>query len=56
MVNIAVIGVGRMGSRHALNLAKRVKNANLVAICDTDHQKANKVSQSLKVKAYNDYK
>ena len=44
MVNIAVIGVGRMGSKHAYNLAKRVKNSNLIAVCDIDRQKTNLIS------------
>ena len=54
MVKTAVIGVGRMGSKHAYNLAKRVKNSNLVAICDVDRQKANMMAKKLKVKAYYD--
>ncbi len=54
MVKTAVIGVGRMGSKHAINLAKRVKNSNLVAICDVDRQKANLMAKKLKVKAYYD--
>ncbi len=54
MINIAVIGVGRMGSKHAYNLAKRVKNSNLVAICDVDTQKANLMAKKLKAKAYYD--
>ena len=52
MVKVAVIGVGRMGSKHAYNLAKRVKLADLVAICDTDRQKADFIAKKLKVKAY----
>jgi len=54
MVNIAVVGVGRMGSKHAYNAAKRVKNANLVAVCDIDIEKAKLISKKLKTKAYTD--
>ena len=54
MVNVAVVGVGRMGSKHAYNMAKRVKGANLVAICDIDTQKANMMAKKLKAKAYYD--
>ena len=37
MINIAVVGVGRMGDVHANNVFKgRVKGARLVAVCDTD--------------------
>ncbi|HOB63915.1 MAG: Gfo/Idh/MocA family oxidoreductase [Clostridiales bacterium] len=40
MIRYAVIGIGRMGSVHANNLAKgRIKGARLVAVCDTDTQK-----------------
>lgn len=56
MVKIAVIGVGRMGSKHARNLAKRIKIAELVAVCDSDSQKADKVADSLRVRAYYDVK
>lgn len=33
-VNIAVIGTGRMGSVHVVNLARKIPEANLAAICD----------------------
>ena len=56
MVNVAVIGVGRMGSKHAKNLSKWVKNAKLVSICDLNQQLLNKFSKELHVKAYQDYK
>jgi len=32
--NIAVIGTGRMGSVHVRNLARKIPEANLVALCD----------------------
>ena len=54
MIKVAVIGVGRMGSKHAYNMAKRVKNAQLVAVCDVDRQKADLISKKLKAKAYYD--
>lgn len=54
MVKVVVVGVGRMGSRHAKNLAKNIKNAELIAVCDIDRQKADFVSKSLKTKAYYD--
>ena len=54
MIKTAVVGVGRMGSKHAYNLAKRVKNSELVAICDLSHQKADLMAKKLKVKAYYD--
>lgn len=33
-INIAVIGTGRMGSVHVTNLARKIPEANLSAICD----------------------
>ena len=32
-LNIGVVGLGRLGQRHAENLAHRVPNANLTAVC-----------------------
>lgn len=32
-LNIGIVGLGRLGQRHAVNLAQRVPNANLVAAC-----------------------
>ena len=56
MRKIAVIGVGRMGSKHAANLAAgRVKGAFLACVCDTD-KAARKRAERLKVPAYEDYK
>lgn len=54
MVKIAVIGVGRMGSRHAKNLKRHVKNAELVCICDRDNQKTDKYKKALSCKGYYD--
>ena len=54
MVNVAVVGVGRMGSKHAKNLAKNIKGSNLVAVCDIDTQKANYFAKLLNTHAYYD--
>lgn len=54
-VNVAVIGVGRMGGRHADNLLKnRVKGARLAAVCDISDEALKKYSG--KVARYRDYK
>ncbi|MBO5776259.1 MAG: Gfo/Idh/MocA family oxidoreductase [Clostridia bacterium] len=46
MINFAVIGIGRMGSIHAENLASGlVKDARLVAVCDTDVDKLKEFSK-----------
>lgn len=37
MIRVAVVGIGRMGGKHARNFCKgAVRNAKLVAVCDTD--------------------
>ena len=37
MIRVAVVGIGRMGGKHARNFCKgAVGNARLVAVCDTD--------------------
>lgn len=39
MISVAVVGIGRMGGKHASNFCKgAVKNAKLVAVCDTDEK------------------
>ena len=39
MIRVAVVGIGRMGGKHARNFLKgAVKNAKLVAVCDTDEK------------------
>lgn len=56
MVNLAVIGIGRMGGVHARNLFKgRVKGAKLVAVCDIDENKL-KPYEAPYVEVYTDYK
>ena len=43
MVNIALIGCGRIGQMHAANLAKH-ERTNLVAVCDADEKAAEGVA------------
>ena len=55
MKSIAVVGIGRMGGRHALNIAKgAVKGGKLVAVCDLDKEKLNNFAAKHKVAAYTD--
>lgn len=49
-LKIAVIGVGRLGLQHAKNVAHRISNTELVAICDIRLDYANSVADSLGVK------
>jgi myo-inositol 2-dehydrogenase/D-chiro-inositol 1-dehydrogenase len=46
-VNIAVIGTGRMGSIHVNNLARKITEANLVALCDLRVEVAQKLADEL---------
>ena len=56
MIRLAVIGIGRMGSRHARNIAGGVvKGAKLIAVCDTDKKVLDKVCGKYKVPGYTDF-
>jgi scyllo-inositol 2-dehydrogenase (NAD+) len=48
-VRCAVVGLGRLGSRHAYNLAKNVKGASLVAVADVLPESAEKTARELGV-------
>ena len=50
-INIGVIGVGHLGVHHASHLTK-IGNANLVGIFDSDTQRAEEISNKLKVKSF----
>jgi predicted dehydrogenase len=39
-IRVRVIGIGKMGSCHIRNLAKRVSNARVVAVMDVDQANA----------------
>lgn len=58
MIDIAVIGIGRMGSVHAKNIKKhKVKGARLVAICDIEKQAYSDFCKNYgEVPCYEDYK
>lgn len=48
-LGIAVVGVGTMGRRHAENLRRAIGEAKLVAIADTDLERARRVAADLEV-------
>lgn len=54
----AVIGVGNMGSAHAYCLARgEIKGLKLVAVCDTDNKKTEKISLDFPdIEVYSDYR
>lgn len=56
-VKVAVVGLGRLGSFHAINIQTRIKNAQLVAVSDINEKSLNLfISQFPEVKGYLDYK
>ena len=56
-MRVAVIGVGRMGTRHADNFAKgAVRGAQLGAVCDIDPGVRAKAERKWRVKAYADFR
>ncbi len=56
-VTVGLIGAGRIGRVHAENLARRIPQANLVAIADVVPQAAQKLASELGVgAAYDDYR
>ena len=56
MKRLAVIGIGRMGSRHARNFVKGiVKGGKLVAVCDIDKQVLEGFCAKYKVSGYENY-
>ena len=48
-IKFGIIGVGRLGYEHACNLAARVPQAELVAICDGNLDRAKEVAEELGV-------
>jgi myo-inositol 2-dehydrogenase/D-chiro-inositol 1-dehydrogenase len=48
-VRIGSVGLGRLGLAHAENIANRVRNAELAAICDVDQKKLNETADRLGV-------
>ncbi len=49
-VRIGSVGLGRLGLQHAENIANRVMNAELTALCDVDEAKLNETADKLGVK------
>ncbi|MDR1109032.1 MAG: Gfo/Idh/MocA family oxidoreductase, partial [Spirochaetaceae bacterium] len=46
-IRIGSVGLGRLGLRHAENLAGNIQNARLVALCDTDKPKLEETADRL---------
>lgn len=54
MINVAVIGVGSIGTHHA-RIFSEIEGANLVGIVDTDTAKAQELALKYNCKAYGSY-
>lgn len=56
-VKVAVVGIGNMGSAHAMSIYKnRIQGLKLEAVCDTDEKRLAWASKKLKgVKCFSDY-
>ncbi len=50
-MNIAVIGLGNMGSAHVKDI-KSLKNVSLFGVCDIDIEKADRIAQESNTKAF----
>ena len=53
-LGVGVLGVGEMGKRHAENLARLVPEARLVAVADTNLERARSVAQEFEVEHFFD--
>jgi len=49
-IRIASVGLGRLGLRHAENIASKIQNAELAALCDLDKVKLDATADRLGVK------
>ena len=54
MLKAAVIGVGYLGQFHAQKIAES-KQAELVAVCDTDFERAKEIAEKYNTTAYDNY-
>jgi scyllo-inositol 2-dehydrogenase (NAD+) len=51
-IRSAVLGLGRLGYWHAVNVASRIQHAELAAVCDMNVEIARKVAEELEVPYY----
>ncbi len=56
-IKIGSVGLGRLGLRHAENIAARIENAELAALCDLNREMLDKTADRLNVKhRYTDFR
>jgi predicted dehydrogenase len=51
-LGVGVLGVGTMGKQHAYNLRHRIPEAKLIAVADTDANRAKQVADELEIEHY----
>ena len=54
-IRFALVGCGRISSRHFEAIHNNSDKAELVAVCDLDAQKANQAAKEQNCKAYTSY-
>lgn len=55
-VRIGSVGLGRLGAQHAENIATKLPNARLTALCDVDEERLKRIASRLQVKnVYTDF-
>ena len=45
-INFGIVGLGRLGRAHAENLAFKIPNANLLAVCSIDKSQVDEVQKA----------
>jgi len=56
MIKLGIVGLGRLGKRHAENIAFRIQNAELLAVCSVVEDEIKDAQKNLGVKyAYKDF-
>ena len=55
VINIAIIGCGRVAGHHARSITEISDLANLVAVCDLVEERANDLGKQFNVPAYSNY-
>ena len=53
-IGFGIIGCGNIGNIHAENI-KKIDNARLIAVCDSDLNRARTVGEKYKVEYFDDY-
>src|SRR5690606_13000628 len=53
-IKCAVLGTGRLGYWHAINTSTRIREVDVITICDIDRNRAEKVARELNVPKFTD--